>query len=93
VRNQVLAILDDLVEKRGLGLVFISHDLNLVSTFCDRVLVMYAGRIVESLLASELPRAKHTYTRGLLESLPRLGQPRERLAVLERDPAWLEATQ
>jgi len=93
VRNQVLAILDDLVEKRGLGLVFISHDLNLVSTFCDRVLVMYAGRIVESLLASELPRAKHPYTRGLLESLPRLGQPRERLAVLERDPAWLEATQ
>src|SRR5262249_45113040 len=91
VRNQVLAILDDLVEKRGLGLVFISHDLNLVATFCDRVLVMYAGRIVESLPASELPRAQHPYTRGLLESLPRLESPRERLAVLERDPAWLEA--
>ena len=92
VRTQVLAILDDLVAKRGLGLVFISHDLNLVATFCDRVLVMYAGRIVESLPAAQLARAKHPYTRGLLESLPRLESPRERLAVLERDPAWLEAS-
>jgi peptide/nickel transport system ATP-binding protein len=92
VRTQVLAILDDLVSQRGLGLVFISHDLNLVATFCDRVLVMYAGQIVESLPATELRHAKHPYTRGLLESLPRLDSPRERLAVLERDPAWLEAT-
>ena len=91
VRTQVLAILDDLVSERGLGLMFISHDLNLVATFCDRVLVMYAGRIVESLPAAELSRAKHPYTRGLLESLPRLDAPRERLAVLERDPAWREA--
>jgi peptide/nickel transport system ATP-binding protein len=60
VRTQVLAILDDLVEKRGLGLVFISHDLNLVSTFCDRVLVMYAGRIVETLDDWHLHEAKHT---------------------------------
>ena len=91
VRAQVLAILDDLVAKRGLGLVFISHDLNLVATFCDRVLVMYAGRIVESLRAADLAHATHPYTRGLLESLPRLDAPRDRLAVLARDPAWLEA--
>jgi peptide/nickel transport system ATP-binding protein len=90
VRMQVLAILDDLVTKRGLGLVFISHDLNLVATFCDRVLVMYAGRIVESCRASELARAQHPYTRGLLGSAPRLGAPQPRLAVLDRDPAWLE---
>ena len=89
VRMQVLAILDDLVSKRGLGLIFISHDLNLVATFCDRVLVMYAGRIVESCKASELSRATHPYTKGLLDSLPRLDAPRERLAVLARDPAWL----
>jgi peptide/nickel transport system ATP-binding protein len=92
VRAQVLAILDDLVTQRGLGLVFISHDLNLVATFCDRVLVMYAGRIVEELRAGELARATHPYTRGLLESAPRLDAPRERLAVLARDPAWLEAS-
>jgi peptide/nickel transport system ATP-binding protein len=92
VRMQVLAILDDLVGRRGLGLIFISHDLNLVATFCDRVLVMYAGRIVESCRASELANAKHPYTRGLLEALPSLHAPRSRLAVLDRDPAWLEAT-
>jgi peptide/nickel transport system ATP-binding protein len=89
VRLQVLAILDDLVRQRGLGLMFISHDLNLVATFCDRVLIMYAGRIVESCAASELRNATHPYTRGLLEAAPRLDARRERLAVLKRDPAWL----
>jgi peptide/nickel transport system ATP-binding protein len=89
VRMQVLAILDDLVTRRGLGLMFISHDLNLVATFCDRVLIMYAGRIVEECRASELAQARHAYTRGLLASLPRINERRPRLAVLTRDPAWL----
>ncbi len=89
VRTQVLAILDDLVTKRGLGLLFVSHDLNLVATFCDRVLVMYAGRIVEECAAADLHKATHPYTRGLLDSMPRLDAPRERLPVLARDPAWL----
>jgi peptide/nickel transport system ATP-binding protein len=89
VRTQVLAILDELVSRRGVGLVFVSHDLNLVATFCDRVLVMYAGRIVEECRAGELRNARHPYTRGLLAAMPRLDAPRERLAVLERDPAWL----
>jgi len=91
VRMQVLAILDDLVQSRGLGLMFISHDLNLVATFCDRVLIMYAGRIVESCPAGALQRARHGYTRGLLDSLPRIGRRRDRLPVLQRDPAWLDA--
>ncbi|GAB4178854.1 MAG: ABC transporter ATP-binding protein [Thalassobaculales bacterium] len=91
VRLQVLAILDDLVTDRGLGLMFISHDLNLVATFCDRVIIMYAGRIMEELPAAELERAQHPYTRALLESLPRPGERRDRLAVMRRDPAWLEA--
>src|SRR5437763_8366982 len=89
VRMQVLGILDDLVSQRGLGLMFISHDLNLVASFCDRVLIMYAGRIVESCKAAELHHASHPYTRGLLESLPRVGDKRPRLPVLRRDPAWL----
>ena len=90
VRMQVLAILDDLVTRRGLGLIFISHDLNLVATFCDRVLIMYAGRIVEECAATELQNAKHPYTRGLLASLPRIGSRHQKLAVLNRDPAWLD---
>ena len=90
VRRQVLSILDDLVSRHGTSLMFISHDLNLVADFCDRVLVMYAGRIVEDLPARELRRARHPYTRGLLESLPRLDRPVELLKVPSRDPAWLD---
>ena len=89
VRLRVLAILDELVSARNLGLVFISHDLNLVATFCDRVLIMYAGRIVEECAAGELAHARHPYTRGLLASLPRTGDTRARLPVLSRDPAWM----
>ena len=88
VQTEVLRIMDRLVKERGMGLIFISHDLNLVASFCDRVLIMYAGRIVETLPASELHNAKHPYTQGLLNALPRLDAPTERLAVLERDPAW-----
>jgi len=88
VRMQVLAILDDLVTQRGMGLMFISHDLNLVASFCDRVVIMYAGRIVETCKASELAQAKHPYTRGLLASLPRIDHPVGELPVLSRDPAW-----
>ena len=91
VRLQVLAVLDDLIGQRGLGLVFISHDLNLVRHFCDRVLVMYAGRVVESIAAADLDNAQHPYTRGLLSALPSLDQRRARLPVLQRDPTWLTA--
>ncbi len=79
------------VSRRGMGLILISHDLPLVSHFCDRVVVMYAGRIIEELRASELARAKHPYTRGLLSCLPALSHKQDRLAVLQRDPAWLAA--
>jgi peptide/nickel transport system ATP-binding protein len=89
VRLQVLAILDDLVRTRDMGLIFISHDLNLVSTFCDRVLVMYAGQIMEELDAKHLADAKHPYTRGLLACTPRLDKPVDVLPTLQRDPSWM----
>ncbi len=88
VQRQVLDIMDNLVKERGMGLIFISHDLNLVADFCDRVLIMYAGRIVEVCDADKLREAKHPYTQGLLNSLPRLDEPCDRLKVLQRDPAW-----
>jgi len=90
VRLQVLAMLDDLVEERGLGLIFISHDINLVRSFCDRVLVMYAGRVVESIAACDLDNAQHPYTRGLLNALPDIAHRRATLPVMVRDPAWLD---
>jgi peptide/nickel transport system ATP-binding protein len=89
VRLQVLAILDDLVKTRDMGLIFISHDLNLVSTFCDRVLVMYAGQIMEELDAKRLNEAKHPYTRGLLACTPSLDKPVDVLPTLTRDPSWM----
>ena len=88
VQLQVLAILDALVVQRGMGLIFISHDLRLVSTFCDRILVMYAGRVVEEVSAGNLAAAKHPYTRGLLNCLPRLGDDRHPLPTLDRQPEW-----
>lgn len=91
VRLQVLSVLDDLVNERGLGLIFISHDLNMVRHFCDRVLVMYAGRVVESIAAADLDHAEHPYTRGLLNALPSIDHRRASLPVLQRDPAWLTA--
>lgn len=88
VQLQVLGIMDALVRERGMGLIFISHDLRLVATFCDRVLVMYAGRIVEELKASRLNDAQHPYTRGLLNCLPKIGGGRGLLPVLDREAAW-----
>ena len=90
VRKQVLSVLDDLVTARGTGLIFISHDLNLVSSFCDRILVMYAGRVLEEIEAKNLRNARHPYTRALLQSLPRLDRGVDRLIVPERDPDWID---
>jgi peptide/nickel transport system ATP-binding protein len=88
VQLEVLAILDKLVSERGMGLIFISHDLRLVSSFCDRVIVMYAGRVVEELPSANLAEAKHPYTQGLLNCLPTIGTHRHPLPVLERKPEW-----
>ncbi|OQP87374.1 peptide ABC transporter ATP-binding protein [Rhizobium rhizosphaerae] len=88
VQLEVLNILDGLVAKRGMGLIFVSHDLRLVSSFCDRVLVMYAGRVVEELSSGALSEAKHPYTRGLLDCVPKVGESRHPLPVLDRKPEW-----
>ncbi len=84
VRGQVLDILDDLVKRRGMGLMLISHDLNMVARWCDRILVMYQGAIVEEIAAGQLYAATHPYTRGLVASLPRIDESRDRLPVLDR---------
>ncbi|WP_168788474.1 ABC transporter ATP-binding protein [Paraburkholderia aromaticivorans] len=89
VSMQVLGILDEMIEKHGTGLIFISHDLPLVMSFCDRVVVMYAGRVVETCAARDLVHAQHPYTRGLLAANPPLINPPDELPVLKRDAAWL----
>ena len=90
VQAEILRLIEDLVSRRGMGLMLISHDLPLVGHFCDRIAVMYAGRVVEELRAGELQHAQHPYTRGLLSCMPSLTHPSARLPVLQRDPAWLQ---
>ena len=89
VQNEVLRILDRLVRERGMGLLFISHNLTVVSSFCDRVLIMYGGRILEECAAVDLAQAKHPYTRALVAAAPSLDHPKSELATLVRDPEWL----
>ena len=73
VQAQILDLLKDLQEERGISIIFITHDLGVVADICDRVMVMYAGQIVEgseSLEVFEHPR--HPYQEGLIEAMPRL---------------------
>lgn len=91
VSMQVLDVLDEMIARLGTGLVFISHDLPLVMSFCDRVCVMQNGRIVETCAARDLATsARHPYTRALLAARPRLGAAS--FAPPPRDPAGCDAT-
>jgi peptide/nickel transport system ATP-binding protein len=77
IQAQILELLKELVAGTGTALVMITHDLGIVAGLCDRVHVMYSGRIVESNTRRELfARPRHPYTGGLMASIPRLDQPR-----------------
>ena len=90
VRGDVLRLIDELVTGRGMGLILISHDLPLVARYCDRILVMRGGRVVETCAAGGLAAARHPYTRGLLAAVPRMDEDRAVLPVMDR--AVREAT-
>ena len=91
VQAQLLTLIDDLIQRRGMALLLISHNINLVASFCDRVMVMYAGRVMETCRAADLAEARHPYTQGLLACRPVVDETRDELATLTRDPRWLEA--
>ena len=91
VRGQVLQLMDREIHRRGMGLILISHDLNTVARYCDRVLIMYRGKIVETCQADRLFEAQHPYTRGLLACLPSAGTRGHRLSVLDRAAIDAEA--
>src|SRR5215470_3826900 len=90
VQAQLLKLIDELIARRGMGLILISHNLNLVASFCDRVVVMYAGRIMETCRAAELDRARHPYTKGLLACRPLIDRAQSELPQLARDPSWID---
>lgn len=84
VQGDVLKLIDDLVRDNGMGLILISHDLPLVARYCDRILVMNAGRVVETCNAADLQNAQHPYTQGLLAAVPQMHETREELPVMDR---------
>lgn len=82
VRGDVLRLLDDMVLENNSGLILISHDIRMVAAFCERILVMYKGAVVETL--TKLEDAQHPYTRGLIAAMPDPRKPVRRLQVLDR---------
>jgi len=83
IQAQILDLLVQLRSETGMALVFISHDLGAVSQACERVCVMYAGRIVEEGTVDQLfSQPRHPYTRGLFDAIPRLDGPRQRLVPI-----------
>ncbi len=80
IQAQILDLLAGIRERRGMAVLLITHDLGVVAEVCDRVLVMYAGQVVESGSVREIFHSpRHPYTRGLLDSLPRIDQGGRRL--------------
>lgn len=82
VRGDVLRLLDEMVRENNSGLLLISHDIRMVAAFCERILVMYKGQVVETL--TRLEDAQHPYTRGLIAAMPDPRNPVRRLQVLDR---------
>ena len=88
VQREVMSLLAEVNEVKGTALLFVSHDIALVSSFCTRVLVMYRGAIVEDLTAADLAagRARHPYTRALVEAIPHLeAEPGAAFATIAED--------
>jgi len=88
IQAQILELIQELTEELGTAVIMITHDLGVVAGTCDRICVMYAGRIVEKASAEELfAEPKHPYTKGLIKSVPRLDRAgRERLFSIKGQP-------
>jgi oligopeptide/dipeptide ABC transporter ATP-binding protein len=87
IQAQYLSLLSDLQKRYHLALIFITHNLGIVAKMCDKVAVMYAGRMVESGPVRQIfNRPAHPYTEALLRSIPRLTDRRERLTAIEGQP-------
>jgi len=92
VQAQILALLDELRRKRGLAILFITHDFGVVAQLCDRVAVMYGGRILETgATADVLAAPSHPYTRRLISCVPELGAGRRKLPAIPGLPPAVDA--
>ena len=83
VQAQILELLSKVREEMGTGIIFITHDLGVVAELCDKVVVMYAGEVVETAVGRDLfVQPRHPYTEGLLTAMPQLGARNEQLASI-----------
>jgi len=90
VQKQVLDLIKDRQEKLGTAVILVTHDLGVVSQVCDKVNVMYAGRVIESATADDLfKNPRHAYTRALLKSIPAMHQKGEKLYTIPGLPPTL----
>ena len=90
IQDQILRLIHDLRDRLDMSVVFVTHDLGVVAGLCDRMAVMYAGRIVETgTVADVFAEPRHAYTRGLLGSVPRGGAERTMLSSIEGTPPGL----
>ena len=92
IQLQYLALLKEIQKRTGVAMIFVTHDFGIVAKICDRVAVMYAGRIVEIAGVRDLfNKPAHPYTRALLDSIPNLDEPVNRLYSIEGQPPALHS--
>jgi oligopeptide/dipeptide ABC transporter ATP-binding protein len=92
IQAQFLGLIRELQRDSGTSVIWVTHDLGIVAQMCDRVNVMYAGRIVESAPVREIYKTpRHPYTRALLDSVPIMGVKRDRLYQIEGQPPDLRS--
>lgn len=84
IQAQILELMKSLKKKRNMGIMMITHDLGIVSEMCDRVLVMYTGKVVEhGVIRDIMEHPLHPYTEGLIEAIPKIGDEKEKLKNIE----------
>ena len=92
IQDQILKLILSLRDQLGMGVILVTHDLGVVAQTCDRVSVMYAGRIIENAPVADLfARPRHPYTKGLLGSVPQGGRERRPLMSIDGTPPSLGA--
>jgi len=87
IQAQILKLMEEIRQKYNTSIILITHDLGVIAKFCEYILVMYAGKIVERADVKTLFKGnKHPYTRGLINSLPHLGKKQQRLSSTRGQP-------
>ena len=87
IQAQILELMQDLQKKLGMAIIMVTHDLGVIASMCDEIIVMYGGKVCERGTADDIfYDPKHEYTKGLLRSIPKIGNHKERLVPISGTP-------